>query len=279
MEYYPRAIECFEKVLTFEEDEHKFGYEGLGICYWKQGRYYEAIEMCSRVLKFEPDWDNIHYTIGEIYMTLEEYSKAKAAFTEAVRIDPHNPIYYYQLWYAEYESGDFQAAEIHIQKYLDFEPSARGYDAAGMVASALKKPQEAIKFFSKAIELNPEYPDYHYYRGKEFESLKLYKPAFEDYTALIEKSGQKDFAYFFRDRLAYLLEMYGQAIKDMNECIKLNPSEGGSHVIRGLAYYKESEPDYVQALIDLELGQALGEKLSEQMTAIVGHLKRTLGAK
>ena len=61
----------------------------------------------------------------------------------------------------------------------------------GVFQESLKKDKKAIKDFSKAIELNPKCIKYFYKRGKFLQSLKKYEEAIEDFTEVIEYIGCK----------------------------------------------------------------------------------------
>jgi cytochrome c-type biogenesis protein CcmH/NrfG len=55
------------------------------------GRDEEALVMMKRTLDLAPDHPTPYTQLGRFYLKLKDFKKAKAAFEEAIQINPFNP--------------------------------------------------------------------------------------------------------------------------------------------------------------------------------------------
>ena len=106
------------------------------------------------------------------------------------------------------------------------------------------KPELAIEYYTRAIELNPEYARTYYNRGIAYRKSGQYTQAIEDYTRAIELNPEYAVelnhelvvAYYSRGNAYADLGQYKQAIKDYDRAIELNPEYADAYNNRGLAY-------------------------------------------
>lgn len=94
----------------------------------------------------------------------------------------------------------------------------KGYDAV-----EAKEYENAIIYYNKAIELNPDDAIAYNNRGCAKVDLKDYTGAIEDYNKAIQLNPDKDKAYRNRGDAKYNIQDYTGAIEDYNKAIQLNP--------------------------------------------------------
>jgi len=145
----------------------------------------------------------------------------------------------------------------------------------GLLLLEKKRFNQAIDYFSKAIELNPADGAPYYYRGMAKNKLNLLNDAIEDYTdAMLRKlnivdvfyrrgyckfkladncGALKDFtkyvsidkhnpeAYYYKGLLEYEAENYSVVIEDLNRAIELNPNHESAYFKRGMAKEKTGD--------------------------------------
>ncbi|MCH7723030.1 MAG: tetratricopeptide repeat protein [Bacteroidetes bacterium] len=145
----------------------------------------------------------------------------------------------------------------------------------GLLLIEKKRFNQAIEYFSKAIELNPADGAPYFYRGEAKNKLNLLNDAIEDYTdamlqklnmvdvfykrgyckfKLGDKSGAlKDFtkyvsidkhnpeAYYYKGLLEYEAKNYSVVIDDLNRAIELNPNHESAYFKRGMAKEKTGD--------------------------------------
>lgn len=110
------------------------------------------------------------------------------------------------------------------------------YNGRGIAYANLKKYEEAIANFNKAIGIDENNKDAYNNRGNVYSYLKKYKEAIADYNKTI--GIDEDFKEAYNGRgIAYsYLKKYEEAIADYNKVIKLNPKGLNGYYNRGILY-------------------------------------------
>ena len=167
------------------------------------------------------------------------------------------------------------------------EPDATTYLEKGDTLFNDERYIEAIKEYTKAIELDPNLESAYMKRGdsNSFE-LRRYDEAIADYTKAIQINPNSDIAYTGRalnyvDREKYQLQMerktpnlenYKLVQKDCEKALQINPNNVQAHHLMGIAHYALGEyqkaiDKYDEALeIDPYYGPANFDKaIAEEM--------------
>ncbi len=116
---------------------------------------------------------NAYYNVGLNYLENDNLAEARQIFNKVLRLDPKRVEVYRLLGDIAARSGQTEAAQKHISKYLEHYPddqSARDYLYALYFNRALKQLSNndnanARKSFLKAYELTPDSPLVLYYLG------------------------------------------------------------------------------------------------------------------
>ena len=101
----------------------------------------------------------------------------------------------------------------------------------------------AIKDYTKAIELKPEFTIY-YNRGNTYYEKGDYDRAIEDYTKAIELNPIFANVYINRGNVYSDIGDYDRAIKDHTKAIELNPNSANAYNNRGVAYGEKDDADF-----------------------------------
>jgi len=100
--------------------------------------------------------------------------------------------------------------------------------------------QNALKDGNEAIKLDPANADYYYSRGLTYQNLEDYPNALKDYTEAIKLDPTNASYYSARGMTYYYLKDYSNALKDYTEAIRLNPDDDNYYEARGMVYiFKE----------------------------------------
>ena len=108
--------------------------------------------------------------------------------------------------------------------------------------------EDAIAYYSKAVDINPHNIDVHYNLGVCKEKLKRYIEAVVDYSKAILLNPLDAIAYNNRGSCYHAIRKYIEANSDYSEAIRLNPLEAVSYINRGNT--RKILHEYTEAIID-----------------------------
>lgn len=117
----------------------------------------------------------------------------------------------------------------------------------GMALLGLNKPSEAVEAFERARKLKPTEANILYYLGLSYEQAGNNAKATESYIEALKL--KPDFERC-RDALIELYmenEKWDEALNQLNESIKINPSIAKKFILRGDVYYQVGNNDYAKA--------------------------------
>ena len=133
--------------------------------------------------------------------------------------------------------------------------AAKAY-SEGVEAAIKEDFKNAIKYFTRAIELDSTYKSAYFNRGLCYFNQQKYLEAITDYTKTINLVPNDSKTYFNRGLCYDQLKKFCEAVGDFNQSIKINPNFVFAYYNRGDAFakmgnYPEAIADYTKA-IDLD---------------------------
>jgi Tfp pilus assembly protein PilF len=128
--------------------------------------------------------------------------------------------------------------------------SADDYYSLGAEA---KDTDDKIKYYTKAIELNPYDAQFYYYRGLAYNKKNLFPLAIEDFNKAIQYQPNYPSAYASRGFSHYEMGQQDLAIADYTKSISLDPKYAITFFKRGVSYQKKGDnakalEDYTEAI-------------------------------
>lgn len=128
--YFTQAIVWFEKLIALGE-RSLFVFEKLSVAYARELEYEKAISNLEEVLKLDPKNPAHLYKLGDLYFKAEAYVNA----------------------------------EKYIKYALELQdtPLDKEYNRLASVYNYLKRPEEAVVYYKKALKENPENENTRFY--------------------------------------------------------------------------------------------------------------------
>lgn len=245
------AAAWFERVLELAPyDEAALVW--LGRIYLDQGRNSEAAQLFSHAALVEPRSAAAWAGVGQAALANGEYREAADALERALAIDPGGARAHYPLAMAYRALGEFDRAAEHLQQRGEREPllsdplmlayydeleSAMLFELRGNQALEAGDYQEAIDFFRRGLELEPDNPS-------------------------------------VRQRLATALVMVGDAagaVEQLEEALRRRPDFGAAHL--GLAALLEMDGRVAEAVDRYETALAHEPSLVEARLGLAEALR------
>lgn len=168
--------------------------------YFEKGEYELAVQTYTEDLKFKPTDVKILYNRGRAYQEMGEFEDAKSDYESALNQDPNNFQVLLSLAYVQLEEKNYGSALLYATK-------AEGISGAPAMASFLKgralhqlgHPEEALKAYGNAIQIDKNFGQAYFNRGLLKVALKREKQACEDFklaTALEYPGAQELFTKY-----------------------------------------------------------------------------------
>lgn len=88
-----------------------------------QGQIEEAIEYLQEAIKINPDSAMAHHSLGDVYLSISQWSEAIVLYQSALKINPNFDWSYYNLGEAYYHLKQWEKAIVAYQKALDLNSS------------------------------------------------------------------------------------------------------------------------------------------------------------
>lgn len=134
----------------------------------------------------------------------------------------------------------------------------------GITFEESKRYEEAIRAYTKAIEMNPLHTGAYNNRGNVWRNIGDFDRSYNDFNKMIELDPNSTFAYIGRGNALADKGRFTQAIYDFNNCLQIEPNFAEAYHNRGYAWMQlkkydvaisdfnkalQIKPQYVQAYV------------------------------
>ena len=179
---------------------------------------------------------------GSLYMTV--LRKGERLNLALVLTEIPQYVVFHKAGIEHAEKNNHEEAINYFTKAIDLNPKyAEAYHRRGNVYMTRKQYDEAISDSTKGIELSPTSDGYHK-RGRAYEGKKLYDFAISDYSKVIEMKPEfplSSIIYTDRGFLFYQIGSFDRAIADFSSAIKIDPQNALAYDMRGHTYMMKRE--------------------------------------
>ena len=153
-EKYKLAIEDYKKCIAiYPNSDSIFAF--IAQCYYEQEDYENAVRNFSTAIDFSSSQNaDYFFERGKSYSKLTQHIQAQSDFDEAISIDPANADFHLSKGDDFFLQAEYSRAKQAYIKYLDLNSNYIGYYKRGNANYKLEKLDDAIKDYTKSIELN-----------------------------------------------------------------------------------------------------------------------------
>lgn len=234
-------------LVPVKRENYYFGMDcNFGACWFDKLRWeeYNSIaETCSEALLIEQETkttvaDNTNIQQSNIFDAKKQSLKTNND-TESNRLGMENPDYERSIQ-AKSDTGQFQKKSLEANTETKKEAPEQKAVENKRIGANLNEAKKCVN------------------RGVAFVQKKQFDEAVREFTKAINLEPNYRLAYYNRGWVFYTKSEYERAIKDFNAALTLNPNDSNSYYNRGLCYYSIREID--QAKQDFQMACDLGDK-------------------
>ncbi|MBC3807647.1 tetratricopeptide repeat protein [Undibacterium seohonense] len=280
------ALACYELAISLQAD-YAMAWNNRGNCLRHLGRFEEALESFTKAMELQIAYPEAYLNRAVCLQDMNQHEHALLDVEDALRSRRHYPAAQFARGFSLQQLRRYELALVAYELAFDTSSSPQQQAAVicnqGMILAKLKRDQEALATFQRAIEIRPDFGNAylqlgHLYRStnKQAEAVQAYQNASHYLT---------DTA--LQEQLRYLLASLGQEampsaapITYVKELFDQYAEHFDTHLQEHLAYrIPELLQDAVQGLIvnktlsSLDLGCGTGlcaDYLRSISTSLIG---------
>lgn len=216
-EYNPKTFDNFKDLISLlRKIADPFYHMSCYLCQ-------QAIDLFLKLPSNQLNTGWVLTNIGRCYMECIKYQEAEKFFAEAFKIEPYRleGVEYYSscLWHLKKQIELCVLAHDALDKSR-FSPEA--WIAVGNCFSLQKEHENALKFFNRAIQLNPHNAYAHSLCGHEY----VYNEDFQNARKYFEISLNYDIrhynAWWGLGNICFKQEKYEKAVENFHRAISIN---------------------------------------------------------
>ena len=271
----PQKIEYYSKAIEIDPD-CAAAYAARGDLYYAKGNYASAIYDFGKLLKLQPQNAEIYFARGQANTKNSDSKGAMMDLTRAIELKPDYAeayqnralLYADQHMYAEAMADIKKAQQFGAQVDPDFvsavERVVRTQSASPEVAKkepvaaspplspveeaiskgmAATTPAEQVRWFNKAVNLDPKNANAYVYRGDAYCQQGDSDRGIADYNQAILLSPKLAVAYNNRGVAWTARGEMERAMWDFNDALQRDPSLAGAYYNRAQVYAKDGKFD------------------------------------
>lgn len=150
----------YVKAITALTDLHLESYQinlRLGWLYYLSKDYVKAEQYYRKAVTLEPSSIEARFGLVLPLSAVGNWNSVLASYLEIVKLDSNNSSANYRIASIYYARKDYSNAKVYVAKVLKFYPF--DYDSnllTGKILMAQAKNADAKKYFTKALEYNPQ---------------------------------------------------------------------------------------------------------------------------
>lgn len=175
------ASNYFKKALNINDD-YKTKIK-LGNSLLKEKKTSEVVKLYEEICHNDPENLIAKYTLGKLYLQVNQYTKAKMIFGELISNDDENANYYYQYALANPQPKKiFKRIDYYLLAYKKDNNHFNAIEKLARSFTIIKDRDSALVFINKGLQLNPNHIDLNrlkinsLFRNKKYdESITLLK--------------------------------------------------------------------------------------------------------
>ncbi len=163
---YGEADECYQRALTI--DPHRCdvlnNLAGLGNVWTAHGEPDRAIACYQSVLRFRPNYAEVHYNLGLTLVQQGRIEEAVACYRQAIALKSDYVEAMTNLGLALARQGRFDEAVACQHHAIKLKPDyAQAYHSLGSHLFELGRFDDAVACYRQVIKIDPDFPDTHRY--------------------------------------------------------------------------------------------------------------------
>ena len=192
------SIPYFKKAISMDSN-YSDPWNNLAVAYANTGKIDDAIHSLKQSLKIYPYYPEGYNNLASFFIQKKDLKEAERLLNIALKLRPHYGKAYFNLGRIQFEKGEKEEAWKSFKKCCtecDFDNVPYGFATYGRVSILLKKYDDAIFAYQKALSFAPNYPEAAFNLANSYYMNQQYDNAIKIYQQIVVKN-QTDFKAWY----------------------------------------------------------------------------------
>jgi tetratricopeptide (TPR) repeat protein len=226
---FEEATEHYNELLKLDP-RHNHAYSNLAYIQRRNRQTQRAIELYREGLKYNPNDTLLHSELGSLLLQIGQVDEAVPELEAAVKFKPNEGIYS-NLGEIYHMKGQLGQAMKYYQKAIKLNPAnAEAQYNLGNIYLAKNQLSMAIYCYDKAIKARPTYAKAYCNKGVAFSEIGVPDRAMAQFRKAIELEPNSVDAYFNLANIMADNELTDGAVVYFKKVIELSPQEPAAHL-------------------------------------------------
>ncbi|MCR4733451.1 MAG: tetratricopeptide repeat protein [Treponema sp.] len=184
----------------------------------------QAVETANRTLDLNPDDPTSHYILAQDALDKNDFKLALSEMTQAVKNDPQNHLYYYDLGKIQYRLKKYTEAAASFTSSCNLNSSfAPSRYNLGLTQKQLNNDSAALDAFRKTIDIDSRHEKAYLEEGKILEKRNDFSGAAEAFKMVIKINNINTQAVMELGSVYYQQKKYPESEECYKKAISLLP--------------------------------------------------------
>src|SRR3569833_317771 len=227
----------------------------------QEGKFWEAMQLCRRVLSADPDHFDAHQMMGLLHAAEGDLVEAARALGHAVKLRPRDPQALSNLGNVLRAMGQINEALLFYETALSIDQNAPViWYNRGLVLWDMRRFQDALASHDGALSLNRNYPEAELARAAPLRDMGRLGEALQACDAALALRGDWAEAVNLRGGILWRMKRYDAALDSFNLALAHAPKSAEIVNNRGLALsgmdrLQDALQSFAQAVALAQLGR------------------------
>lgn len=267
---YKESIPYFKKAIAMDA-HYPDPCNNLAVAYASLNRIDDAIQAMKDGLRINPYYPEGYNNLAHMFIQKKDFDTAEKSLRTALQMRPYYGKAYYNMARIRLEQGKPEEAWSFLKKACteaDLDTDA-GFATFAKISFDLKKHDDAIWGYTKALELNPNMPEAEFNLANAYFMKDDYTQAEQHYQRLLQKTPQDFRIHFNLGEVCVATKRYQEALNYYNSIPKNHPQLAATDLRIANCYKKIGNHTLAQQLLN---GVLENPRMPEQLK----HAARTM---
>ena len=219
----------------------------------------------------------VHHLLGKAYCEVNDYKSALLALREMLRLEPFRvkgtETLSTALWHLKKDKELCSLAQqiVEIDKF-----AAEAWCVVGNCFSLQREPDAAIRFFQRALQINPSFPYAHTLCGHEYVNNEDLDKAISSFRSAILLDDRHYNAWYGLGSIYYRQEKYDLAKYHFRKALDINPSSSVLQCYLSMVLHAQDSPATSLEALSILTHACRGDAMNPQLRFQKAHILLSL---